>query len=227
MKNEQEKIFEQGEGDNWFKRNKDYIRKSQDDWIEKAIEKLDLKENASIIECGCSSGHRLARLKKILPNSRVVGFDISKEAICYGKKEYSEIELYQHKISEEFDIGQYDVVICNFVLHWVDRQDLSRVISNIDKLVANGGVLLIGDFLPDYNHKNKYKHLENEEVYTYKQNYASIFESLGIYKTIGVYISDHTKLKCMEEKIIFSDSDNRVSLSILKKDIFNFYKENL
>lgn len=224
MKNEQENIFEQGEGDNWFKRNKDYIKKSQDDWIENAIRKLDLKENASIIECGCSSGHRLARLKKIFPNSRVVGFDISKEAICYGKKEYNEIELYQHKISEEFDMGQYDVVICSFVLHWVDRQDLSKVISNIDKLVADGGILLIGDFLPDYNHRNKYKHLENEEVYTYKQNYGSIFESLGIYKEMAKLTFDHRNRK---DKIASADNDNRVGLSILKKNIFDFYKENL
>lgn len=220
----QEDIFLNGEGNNWFKRNKEYIELIEFDWISEVIKKIRSNNINSILECGCSSGYRLSKLKNIFPKNRIVGFDISQEAIEYGKKKYPEIELYHHKISESFDKGEFDLIICNFVLHWVDRRELASVIANMDKMTSDNGHIIIGDFLPDYNHKNRYHHLSDEVVYTYKQDYSNIFESLGTYKMIGRYVFTNN---IKEEKIDISDNDFRASISVLNKNLFGFYKENL
>ena len=221
--NKQEVVFTK-EGDNWFKRNKDALCNIEFDRIINLITNLNIEKINSIIECGCSTGYRLSKLKEVFPTCRMVGFDISNDAIEYGKREYGNIELYTRKISERLDIGKFDLLICNFVLHWVDRDKLAQIIANLDGMVENGGNIVLGDFSPNYNHKNRYKHLPETEIYTYKQDYGKIFESLGTYKCTHKSVFDHNN---NYDKIDISNNNSRAVVSVLNKNLYDFYEKNL
>ncbi len=91
-------------------------------------------------------------------------------------------------------------------------------LNEIDRLVKDDGILVLGDFLPDSNTMRKYHHLQNEEVYTYKQDYSSCFIALGIYKELIKYCFDHEN-----GKIFISNSYNRFSVTALVKSFKNFY----
>ncbi len=88
---------------------------------------------------------------------------------------------------------RFDLVVVNFVLHWVDRSTLARSISEIDRVVTDGGHLILGDFLPDSPLRRSYRHRKDERVYTYKQDYARIFEALCTYKELARMTYDHDK----------------------------------
>jgi len=61
-------------------------------------------------------------------------------------------------------------------------QDHPNVRAAIDRIVEDGGFLLIGDFAPSNRVRVRYHHLPDQDVFTYKQNYAELFTSSGIYQ---------------------------------------------
>ena len=88
----QKKIFLDGEGDNWFFRNKDKYQKNnlrRNKILFNQIEKLEFNrtnKKINFLEVGCSNGMFLQSLKKKLGNINIFGIDPSKKAIEELKK---------------------------------------------------------------------------------------------------------------------------------------------
>lgn len=220
----QDKIFELSEADNWFLRNKEAIVNAQrdDDLPVNLIEKISNKDEIkSVIELGSSNGYRLNFLKKTLPHcNNFVGMDPSKMAVEYGKSNYG-LKMYLSTLDAFKSDEKFDLAIVNFVYHWIDRENIFAAIANTDKLINDGGYLIIGDFLPDSPQKRKYHHLQDQLVYTYKIDYAKIFESFNTYKEIH-----RITYNCNDHQlgnINFSESENRGFCSVLKKDLYGYY----
>src|SRR5262249_32600907 len=87
--------------------------------------------------------------------------------------------------------ARFDLVIVNFVFHWVDRSTLLRSVAEIDRVLPDGGFLLIGDFYPLLPQRVRYHHLPEQDVWTSKQNYGDIFLSSNLYEMIAFYSFDH------------------------------------
>ena len=223
----QDKIFETTEADNWFLRNKDSIvsQKADNDFISSIIDKISKKnEIKSVIELGASNGFRLNFLKKELPNcTEFVGVDISKEAVEDGRSRYG-VEMHQAALDNFSLDKKFDLVIVNFLYHWIDRENIFSAIANTDKLINDGGYLVLGDFLPDFPQKRKYHHLPEENVFTYKTDYSKAFESLNTYKELYRITRQYEDHK--PEKINFADSDERCFCSVLRKDLYGYYHTN-
>lgn len=138
----QDEIFGQYEGDNWYKRNSVALDEHhENDAVIKMIKALNLSPK-SILEVGCSNGWRLEKLSKLLnPRpERICGRDISHEAIAEGTQKWgSDIELKCEALDDLKAESPFDLLICSFVLHWIDRKNLMHVISNIDRALAFGG----------------------------------------------------------------------------------------
>ena len=189
----QDMIFQNGEGDQWYKRNKGGLS-PRADFACKLIEDIGIHPQR-IAEVGCSNGYRLEYLRQKY-NAQCFGYDISKEAIERGREEFPEIHLESGAV-HEIPVGDpFDLVICYGVLCWVDRSRLVQSMGTIDALVRRGGALVIGDFCPDYQQKRRYHHLPNEEVYTYKQNYAAFFKGTGLYREIAFFTYNHDERTC-------------------------------
>lgn len=216
----QEQIFVSSEADKYFLRNKevlDSFLKEQDN-IYKLIKKFNRKEEiTSVLELGCATGYRLNFLKDILSNcNRFVGMDASGLAIEHGKQKYG-LELYQDSFGSFNYPEQFDLVIVNFVLHWIDRDLLYQCVANIDKfLKPQNSFLVLGDFYPFYSHKRKYHHVE-KDLFTYKCDYKEIFLCSNMYQILDEIITTHNK----NEKI---SNLSRISVSLLEKNSTEFYE---
>ena len=189
----QDVIFQNGEGDQWYERNKVKLV-PKDDFVCRMIESIGVHPHR-IVEVDCSNGYRLEYLRQKY-HAACYGYDISKEAIEAGREAFPQIHLEQKPLHEILSNVTFDLVICNFVLHWVDRSRLVSSMDRIDALVCGGGTLVLGDFSPDYQQKRKYHHLPNEEVYTYKQDYAVFFKATGLYRETAVFTFDHDNGVC-------------------------------
>ncbi|MBU2264793.1 class I SAM-dependent methyltransferase [Patescibacteria group bacterium] len=214
MKN-QEKIFFNTEGDNWFVRNNKKIGavKISQDLPLFLMEKYSLQPK-KILEIGCSNGWRLNEINKRY-HSRCFGIEPSLRAISDGRKKYKKI-LFKRGLVHNLplnDKNKFDLIIVNFVLHWVSRELLFKAIAEIDRVLVKGGHLIIGDFLPDYPVSNFYHHLPDKVVYTYKLDYAHLFLDSAFYRIVAQLTFDH------KSELLLTDTSSldRCVCSLLKK----------
>jgi SAM-dependent methyltransferase len=194
MSQVQDDVFTGGEGDAWFRRNAAAITTiAPDNWLTTIVTgRLDPGAIRSMLDAGAANGHRLAAFRERLPNlARAAGFDISAAAIEAGRAAFPGLDLKVAPLSAIPFEEPFDLVIVSGVLCWVDRAMLARSIAELDRVVAAGGHLLIGDFRPDTPSRRRYHHRQDVELYTYKQDYAAAFEALGFYTRVHDVVIAH------------------------------------
>jgi SAM-dependent methyltransferase len=219
----QDQVFLAGEADQWFVRNRDALeRADRFDWPIHLLEGLEGSEAIpSFLELGCSNGWRLARLRERFgADKRYVGVDPSAEAVGKGMEMHAGIELHRGVLAEIPLQGKFPFVLVHYVLHWVERSTLMRSLAEIDRLVEDGGYLMIGDFLPDFPQRVPYHHLPGQEIYTYKQDYAGVFRALGLYSEILRVTHGHGR---NEGAFSFTPSRDRGICTLLRKSAAGFY----
>ena len=194
----QDDIFFNSEGDQWFIRNQVKITErhndKMDDPVLMMIDKCGLKPS-QVLEIGCSNGWRLDLIKQKY-GAHCVGVEPSLQALADGQKNYPTLELYRGRAAALPVENTFDLVVVPFVFHWVDRGELLRSVAEVDRVVADQGFLLISDFAPDGPTRVPYHHLPEKEVYTYKMNYSEIFTATALYQLVAHFT--------------FSDSCDRV-----------------
>jgi SAM-dependent methyltransferase len=218
----QDQVFADSEGDRWFRRNRAAVEKFNPD-ADLPLRLLDLYHvrPRTILEVGASSGFRLAALAVRDPRVRVVGCEPSGEAIAEGRKEYPAVEFVQGTAAAVPLNESFELVILNFVFHWIDRSNLLRSVAEVDRLVADGGLLLIGDFFPAARLKVRYHHRTDVEMHTYKQNYATVFLASGQYQPVCLLTAGHAT----RELQAGVSEDDRISVWLLRKSPREAYAE--
>tara|TARA_Y100001970_G_scaffold70320_1_gene89549 strand:- start:196 stop:855 length:660 start_codon:yes stop_codon:yes gene_type:complete len=217
-KNYQKNIFLDSEGDNWFDRNKNTIHENVKIGIDFFISFVNKKNK--ILEIGCSDGKNLNYLSEKLPHYELdlYGIDPSKKAIESGNQNYRKIDL-KVGTSDQLKYGDkfFDLIICGFFLYLVDRNLIFKTVSEIDRILKEGGYLIIVDFDVPTPFSNDYKHYK--DIQSYKNDYSKFFIGGGHYTLIGKKQFSH------ENKDSFHQSINeRISSAILYKELIkNIY----
>lgn len=223
MKDSQKNTFLRYEADEWFNRNKNVVLnyEASNDYVLNLIDKYQVKFD-SILEIGCSAGYRLNAFKNTYPDSRVFGIEPSKRAIEYGKQNFSNINLI-HGTADDlsyFESETLDIVIVGFVFYVIDRNILFKVVSEIDRVLKNGGLLIIIDFFSEASSKKVYHHINDFQAYSFKQNYDEMFIASKLY-----YLLDKTTYNHSTKLLDSNDNYNdNYCISLLKKDFISSYK---
>ena len=104
----------------------------------KFIEKYNLSNNAKILDVGCGKGHLLYEFKKLLPNSKVVGLDISEYGIENAKEEIKH-SLSVHKAQAPYPFGdkEFDLAISITALHNLYIYELKPALTEIERVAKN------------------------------------------------------------------------------------------
>ena len=90
----------------------------------------------------------------------------------------------------------------------------------IDRVLSDKGILIIGDFMPDSPVKVNYHHVKDEQMWTFKQDYAKIFTSSNLYTLVG-FMTGHHETKEFDPNV---DSMSRIAVSLLRKN-YDAYPE--
>jgi ubiquinone/menaquinone biosynthesis C-methylase UbiE len=210
-------IFLANEADFWFERNKKSLLnyKYEKDVVEEIFRNY-YKYPKKVLEIGCSIGHRLNGIKSKFPEVEVTGVEPSIEAIKFGKNLYPQINFHNGVADSLpfFKDAEFDVVIAGFMLYVVDRSHLMRTIAEIDRVLANKGLLIVIDFFATNPVRKVYHHVKDFEAYCYKQCYEDIFLSTKFYHQIHKANYNHNTW----EKDTNLDYFEKVNVSALVKD---------
>ena len=164
----QAQIFLDSEGAAWLKRNQDKLP-IRGDAVLTAIKNLRIKPK-TVLEVGCANGWRLKELYK-LHKCDCHGID---PGITHMHQE-DNITLYRGTADSLhlFSDGKFDLVIYGFCLYLCDPQDYFKIAMEGDRVLANGGYLVVRDFSTDFPHAVEYKH--RAYVMSRKMNYSSMW----------------------------------------------------
>lgn len=218
----QDKIFAEGEGDRWFARNADALVAADRAALDPILRlvKLSGLSPRRILEVGASNGYRLHELNAAF-GAEVTAVEPSQAAIDDGQRRYPSVRFLcglASAIPIADDYG-FDLVIVNFVLHWVDRSTLLRSLAEIDRMVADGGYLAVGDFYPAYPERVVYHHLPEANVSTFKQSYSDVFVATNLYEPSLSFVLDHSTHRIQPD----ASSDNRSQVCLLRKSLHGRY----
>lgn len=219
----QDQIFVSGEADNWFARNKKVLVDSTDRLAHDPVLKLmnlSGMQPEDVLEVGASNGYRLQAIYQRY-GSHVTAVEPSFNAIEDGRTRYPAVHFVQGtaaKLPIDKD-ALFDLVIVNFVFHWIDRLELMRSVAEIDRTLKDGGHLIIGDFYPPQPERVKYHHLPDADVWTYKQDYGAIFLASNLYEWIIGLAFEHNS----QDVRAAVDSDNRGQAVLLRKTLTGRY----
>ena len=194
--NLQKSAFLNFEADSWFERNKEGILNFDKDTdpVNCLLKKYNISPE-NVIEIGSSAGYRLDVIKKNFPNCNVFGIDPSKSAVSWGKKQYKDINL---EIGTSDDLSNYnddsmDLVIVGFVFYVLDRNLLFKTVNEINRVLKDGGYVILIDFYSGKTSQNNYHHIKDFEAFSYKQKYHELFTSSNTYFLIDFETRNHDK----------------------------------
>ena len=209
------KLFQNGEADQFFMRNKDLYENKKNQAITSLSNWLSPFKNEidNILEIGCGNGHGLNLLSESL-EAKGHGIEPSTKAVEFISANYPKIDIVQG-FADNIDYDQeFDLIHLGFFLYLVDRDKYLRCIAEADRLLRFGGFLSIIDFETPLPYSNEYHHKKG--IFSHKINNSNVFVASGLYSIVNKYHFSHGKFS-FEKKI-----DERVSLTLLfkEKDIF-------
>lgn len=217
----QKDAFLKYEADNYFTRNKNVKYDGEHDVVIKVLKEYNQQPKRAL-EIGCSTGYRLDAISKLLQCPDVTGIEPSQQAIDLGRSTYPHVH-FVHGTADDMSslpAASFDLIIIGFVLYVVDRDILFKVVAETDRLLKDGGLLIIVDFFSEKPVRNPYQHIQEIEAFAYKQNYDEMFTSSKLYHVIDKRSMDHTS-KGYDAS---NDFYNKYAMTTLKKDLAAGYR---
>ncbi|MBI4522637.1 MAG: class I SAM-dependent methyltransferase [Deltaproteobacteria bacterium] len=216
---DQDKIFINSEGDRWFERNKEALKdfRAGADLALRLVDFYGLRPR-QVVEIGAANGYRLATIRQRY-GSRVVAVEPSLQALLDGTRRYPRVEFVRGEAAHVPLQSCFDLIIFDFVLHWIDRKSLLKVLAEADRLLVDGGYMIIGDFQPVNFLRVPYHHLADSPVRTFKQNYADTFLASGLYHPVGLLTGDHS----LNTVTGLAGERERVGAWLIRKQLLDHY----
>lgn len=208
----QRDIFLSGEGDAYFRRNEaGYVTApGGDESLPLSVVRRYVGAQSHVLEIGCANGLNLERLRQTV-GCKGAGIDPSAAAIETGTRDFPDLDLRRGTADLlPFADASFDLVWFGFCLYVTDRSLLPRVVAEADRVLRDGGFIVIVDFDPAQPVRRRYSHAQG--VTTYKTDHARLFLGFPQY--------------CLAEKRPFShggagferDGDERLAIQVLYKD---------
>jgi SAM-dependent methyltransferase len=208
--------FAHGEGDAFHLRNRatpdGRSQRVAHDLLLAALDALDLRAK-SVLEIGAGDGWRLSALREREQAARYVGIEPSALAladsaapgVCGVRATADALPLAD---------ASFDLVVFGFCLYLVDRSDLFRIAAEADRVLSEGGTLVIYDFYTAAPQRRRYAHAD--ACFSFKMDYAQMFAWNPAYRVVLERRAWHAASTQTAAKA--GDDDAEVRVVALRRD---------
>jgi ubiquinone/menaquinone biosynthesis C-methylase UbiE len=215
-------VFWQTEADAWYRRmqvNYTDEERVAFDPVLRTLALVPLRPH-NVLEVGAANGYRLHAIREKYA-SHCTAVDPSQQAVADGRRRYPDVRFLRGIADRMPDLadGEFDLVIVHSVLSWVDRSRLLRSVAEVDRVLSDGGFLIVGDFYPAAPERVRYHHRPEEEIWTFKQDYPSIWLASGMYEMVSDLALDHTTMQVNATV----ESQHRFRVCLLRKTLSGRY----
>mgnify|MGYP001184471083 FL=1 len=102
---------------------------------EALIQRYGLTDESSILDVGCGKAYLMYEIQLMLPNARLVGFDISNSGLADRHPEFTG-ELFIHRAQDpySFNDDEFDLVISLATLHNLRLFELDTALKEIQRV---------------------------------------------------------------------------------------------
>lgn len=203
------------ESDNYTKRaidlhhDKLYESNDKKEFVDVAYHTISkfVKEPKAILDVGCAFGASIYALKDKFLSTEFYGIDPGKKSIEIANENLKSERVYfingfSHQLP--YEDNKFDVIIFSMVLQWIPRRYLIQTLAEVDRVLKTGGVVFIQEFLTNKPVTSQSRH--DEEIYIFKDDYASFFTTFPWYKEV-----------LREVKQSEDGEDQQRNISIVKK----------
>jgi len=198
----QRDAFVEGEGQMWLSRNLHDLGKR--DPVMEAMEQWRIAPQ-SILEVGCSNGWRVERLIDRY-RCKVKGIDPAVPKLPHPTV-FTNLHHGHAGALFHYSNSEFDTVIYGFCLYLCDPSDYPSIVKEGDRVLADGGHLIIHDFaVPDDETpwRTPYKHKEG--IYSHHFTFEDLWLAFPQYKIFDEMIADgwrdfHDRVVCLRKDV--------------------------
>lgn len=141
----------------------------------------DIKK-ANILEYGCGIGRNLPYLQKLFNDSKIYGFDISKESLKIAKTRNPKVILLNENELIKYE-GYFDIIFITAVYHHINPTLRNEITAKIVKLIKSSGKIIIFEHNP-YNPITR--HMVNTCVFDKDAILLTKSELISLFKPYGL-----------------------------------------
>lgn len=172
---EQKTVFLDGEADQWYARNASALQKQHSDALidptsDPVLKALSDIRPSRLLEIGAANGWRLD-VARNLWGSSVIGIEPSAQATAHA---YPGVQVLVGTADNlPLDNGGMDCIVFGFCLYLCDRAGLFRIAAEADRVLTNGGYIVVYDFFPPTPYSNPYAH--RDSVRSFKMDHSALW----------------------------------------------------
>jgi len=138
------------------------------DLLEKHLFSQSKKESYKLLDFGCGVGLSTEIISKIVTNAGykidIVGIDISDENLKFARLRLPQAKFLKVDPNQPLqNLGNFDLIICNFVLVENKYKEMVKILKIIQPLLMYSGVLIITNCTSKvYQRSNRWYSLNND-----------------------------------------------------------------
>lgn len=121
----------------------------------------------SVLEIGCTTGFRLEKARSAF-GAECSGLEVSPAAVTEGRQLYPAVQIEQGVAPRDLDrwtSSTFDVVVVGHFMYLLPREELFALAAAVDRLAAEGGHVIILDFLHPTPMSADYRHHSDLRVF--------------------------------------------------------------
>lgn len=169
-------------------------QQTQADWFKQLVDNGEFTGN-TILDLGCGTGQKSIYLLQHTKCQKIVGVDISEQAILYAKQNAQNTNVLDRCSFVVGDITEwnflkesemFDCILDWATIHTIPREKLTEYAKNISNHCKKGGLFLLRSFSSNTNEQHfteKTDELESEILLLSQQEIQQLFPDFQILKT--------------------------------------------
>ncbi|GHF80447.1 class I SAM-dependent methyltransferase [Thalassotalea marina] len=143
------------------------------------IEHFSLSGNEKILDIGCAKGFMLYDLKQALPQTHLVGLDISEYAISKAKEEVKPYLQIGDAKALPFKDNEFDVVFSINTVHNLEREECINAIKEIERVSKGKAFITVDAYRNEEEKKRMFQWALTAKTILHVDEWVALFEEAG------------------------------------------------